>query len=282
EIQREAVSIMRERAELLAEVEEKEHATQISVYKLDGMVGKLVEMRDFTGAFFNKISYLDTKLPVSQRRLVQWMDGLQDLQSQWLGTIGRYVKDYAPIGIRNRFTEWEKKVQFATTQARELRGEVEIGHLTPTAAVSRVPRSMSAVIGANPVGGGNTSDSSNSGMSTARDMKSGGSQVHERRGAVTEPMVAVGSYMATPQPLNAEGQDRRMSGRGVGFMINENENDFASSHGFTSTPGQESKTAIRQPHLSNNDTKYRSHGEKRNSSRSSSTNYHNSSSDMTK
>ncbi|KAG0007805.1 hypothetical protein BGZ80_004212, partial [Entomortierella chlamydospora] len=285
EIQREAVNIMRERAELLAEVEEKEHATQISVYKLDGMVGKLVEMRDFTGAFFNKISYLDTKLPVSQRRLVQWMDGLQDLQSQWLGTIGRYVKAYAPTGIRDRFTEWEKKVQFATTQARELRGEVEIGHLTPTTAISRVPRSMSAVIGASPVGGSNTSDSPNFAISTARDMKSGGSQVHERRGAVTEPMFGVGSYMATPQSLKTEGHDLRMSSRGVGFVINDGENDFASSHGFTSTPRQESTSTIRQPHLSNNDSKYRSHGEKRNSSRSSSrsssTNYNHSSSDVT-
>lgn len=103
---------------------EKEHATQRSVYHLDGMVGKLVEMRDFTGAFFNKISYLDTKLPVSQRRLALWMDKLQALQSQWFRTIGRYMIVYAPVGIRNRFVKWEKDVQASALKAKELRGEV--------------------------------------------------------------------------------------------------------------------------------------------------------------
>lgn len=88
------------------------------------MVGKLVEMRDFTGAFFNKISYLDTKLPVSQRRLALWMDKLQALQSQWFRTIGRYMTAYAPPVVRSRFVEWERDVQLAALKARELRGEV--------------------------------------------------------------------------------------------------------------------------------------------------------------
>lgn len=109
---------------MLAEVRDKEHATQRSVYHLEGMVGKLVEMRDFTGAFFNKISYLDTKLPVSQRRLALWMDKLQALQSQWFRTIGRYMTAYAPPAVRSRFVEWEKDVQIAALKARELRGEV--------------------------------------------------------------------------------------------------------------------------------------------------------------
>ncbi|KAF9571140.1 hypothetical protein EC968_000998 [Mortierella alpina] len=124
EIEHEAVDILNQRRELLAEVRDKEHATQRSVYHLEGMVGKLVEMRDFTGAFFNKISYLDTKLPVSQRRLALWMDKLQALQSQWFRTIGRYMIVYAPSGIRSRFVEWEKDLQLAVMKARELRGEV--------------------------------------------------------------------------------------------------------------------------------------------------------------
>ncbi|GJJ70560.1 hypothetical protein EMPS_02909 [Entomortierella parvispora] len=120
----EASAILAERRALLSEVREKEHATQRSVYHLDGMVGKLVEMRDFTGAFFNKISYLDTKLPVSQRRLALWMDKLQALQSQWFRTIGRYMIVYAPVGIRNRFVVWERDVQASALKAKELRGEV--------------------------------------------------------------------------------------------------------------------------------------------------------------
>ncbi|KAF8953865.1 hypothetical protein BGZ52_011791 [Haplosporangium bisporale] len=124
EIEQEASAILTERRELLAEVHDKEHATQRSVYHLEGMVGKLVEMRDFTGAFFNKISYLDTKLPVSQRRLALWMDKLQALQSQWFRTIGRYMTAYAPPAVRSRFVEWEKDVQIAALKARELRGEV--------------------------------------------------------------------------------------------------------------------------------------------------------------
>ncbi|KAF9388340.1 hypothetical protein CPB97_001195 [Podila verticillata] len=124
EIEQEAGAILTERRELLAEVRDKEHATQRSVYHLEGMVGKLVEMRDFTGAFFNKISYLDTKLPVSQRRLALWMDKLQALQSQWFRTIGRYMTAYAPPAVRSRFVEWEKDVQIAALKARELRGEV--------------------------------------------------------------------------------------------------------------------------------------------------------------
>ncbi|KAG0053700.1 hypothetical protein BGZ83_000584 [Gryganskiella cystojenkinii] len=124
ELDVEANAILSERRALLSEVREKEHATQRSVYHLDGMVGKLVEMRDFTGAFFNKISYLDTKLPVSQRRLALWMDKLQALQSQWFRTIGRYMIVYAPVGIRSRFVEWERDVQASALKATELRGEV--------------------------------------------------------------------------------------------------------------------------------------------------------------
>ncbi|KAF9338169.1 hypothetical protein BG006_009544 [Podila minutissima] len=124
EIEHEAGAILTERRELLVEVRDKEHATQRSVYHLEGMVGKLVEMRDFTGAFFNKISYLDTKLPVSQRRLALWMDKLQALQSQWFRTIGRYMTAYAPPAVRSRFVEWERDVQLAALKARELRGEV--------------------------------------------------------------------------------------------------------------------------------------------------------------
>ncbi|KAF9194798.1 hypothetical protein BGZ50_005678 [Haplosporangium sp. Z 11] len=124
EIEHEANEILKQRRELLAEVQEKEHSTQRSVYHLDGMVGKLIEIRDFTGAFFNKISYLDTKLPVSQRRLALWMDKLQALQSQWFRTIARYMIAYAPSGIRGRFVEWERDVQLAVMKALELRGEV--------------------------------------------------------------------------------------------------------------------------------------------------------------
>ncbi|KAG0344386.1 hypothetical protein BG004_004524 [Podila humilis] len=124
EIEHEAGAILTERRDLLAEVRDKEHATQRSVYHLEGMVGKLVEMRDFTGAFFNKISYLDTKLPVSQRRLALWMDKLQALQSQWFRTIGRYITVYAPPAVRSRFVAWERDIQQAALKARELRGEV--------------------------------------------------------------------------------------------------------------------------------------------------------------
>ncbi|KAF9317930.1 hypothetical protein BG003_000159 [Podila horticola] len=134
EIEHEAGAILTERRELLAEVRDKEHATQRSVYHLEGMVGKLVEMRDFTGAFFNKISYLDTKLPVSQRRLALWMDKLQALQSQWFRTIGRYMTVYAPPAVRSRFVEWETDVQLAALKARELRGEVGDVQLGTSAA----------------------------------------------------------------------------------------------------------------------------------------------------
>ncbi|KAF9429993.1 hypothetical protein BGZ94_008724 [Podila epigama] len=142
EVEREANDILTERRDLLAEVREREHATQRSVYHLEGMVGKLVEMRDFTGAFFNKISYLDTKLPASQRRLALWMDKLQALQSQWFRTIGRYMTAYAPLTIRNRFVEWEKDVQQAALKARELRGEA--GEIQ--AGISSVGSSSSSMI----------------------------------------------------------------------------------------------------------------------------------------
>ncbi|KAF9927758.1 hypothetical protein FBU30_002875 [Linnemannia zychae] len=146
EIEHEALEIMTERRELLAEVREKEHATQRSVYHLEGMVGKLIEMRDFTGAFFNKISYLDTKLPVSQRRLAIWMDKLQALQSQWFQTIGRYMVVYAPSGIRGRFINWERDVQIAAMKARELRGEfVNVSHYT-SVGVSKELRTAIATL----------------------------------------------------------------------------------------------------------------------------------------
>ncbi|KAF9106039.1 hypothetical protein BGX27_009348 [Mortierella sp. AM989] len=250
EIQMEAFNIMKERTELLAEVKEKEHATQISVYNLDGMVGKLVEMRGFAGAFFNRISYLDTKLPVSQRRLALWMDRLQALQSQWLSTIGRYVTAYAPSGVRNRFIEWEKEIQLATTQARELRGsDVEIVHANASANSARTARSARAKVGTGPACGA-SQDLFSMGTTTAREMSSEGSQLRERRGAIVEPTVMAGAYMVTPQSLKTEGDDAekdvsellhlRMSGRGDGFVIKDNEVDFATAHGLTSTPGLES------------------------------------------
>ncbi|KAG0039436.1 hypothetical protein BGZ82_008291 [Podila clonocystis] len=146
EIEHEAGAILTERRELLAEVRDKEHATQRSVYHLEGMVGKLVEMRDFTGAFFNKISYLDTKLPVSQRRLALWMDKLQALQSQWFRTIGRYMTAYAPPAVRSRFVEWERDVQLAALKARELRGEVgDIQLVTSVGPTSSPPGIRSPV-----------------------------------------------------------------------------------------------------------------------------------------
>ncbi|KAG0233705.1 hypothetical protein BGW42_007291 [Actinomortierella wolfii] len=123
EVEQEAHRLLSERRELLEDVQAKEHATQRSIYHLESMVGKLVEMRDFTGAFFSKIHYLDTKLPVSHRRLAIWVDRLQALQYHWLRTIGGYMTAYAPSPIRNRFTQWEHKLQEATMHARELRGE---------------------------------------------------------------------------------------------------------------------------------------------------------------
>ncbi|KAG0289492.1 hypothetical protein BGZ98_003809, partial [Dissophora globulifera] len=71
-----------------------------------------------------KVANLDTKLPVSQRRLALWMDKLQALQSQWFSSIGHYMTVYAPSGVRTRFIEWERSVQQSAMTARELRGEV--------------------------------------------------------------------------------------------------------------------------------------------------------------
>ncbi|KAF9354558.1 hypothetical protein BGX34_010947 [Mortierella sp. NVP85] len=188
EIDREADAILREREQLLGEVRAKEHATQRSVYHLEGMVGKLIEMRDFTDAFFNKISYLDTRLPVSQRRLALWVDKLQALQSQWLGTIGRYVTAYAPIGVRDRFNNWERNVQMAALKARELGGEGEImlgSHTAP--AVTGLGSSTQPVRGR---------------MATPN-----GSSSSLQHGAGPEPLVAVSDHMVTPQSLKTEGDD---------------------------------------------------------------------------
>ncbi|KAF9586126.1 hypothetical protein BGW38_009396 [Lunasporangiospora selenospora] len=148
EIEREAMAILAERRELMTEVLEKEHATQRSVYNLEGMIGKLIEMRDFTGAFFDKISYLDTKLPASQRRLALWMDKLQALQSQWFRTIGGYVMPYAPQGVRTRFLEWERDVQLATAKARETRSDVDYNLVAGTLSSGSVTGASSHTLGA--------------------------------------------------------------------------------------------------------------------------------------
>lgn len=189
EIDREADAILREREQLLGEVRVKEHATQRSVYHLEGMVGKLIEMRDFTDAFFNKISYLDTRLPVSQRRLALWMDKLQVLQSQWLGTIGRYITAYAPTGVRDRFNSWERNVQMAALKARELRGEVgEImlgGHTAPVAT-----------------GLGSSTQPARGRMATPNSSSS-----LLQHGVGPQPPVAVSDPMVTPQSLKTEGDD---------------------------------------------------------------------------
>ncbi|KAF9943419.1 hypothetical protein BGZ67_000099 [Mortierella alpina] len=213
EIEHEAVDILNQRRELLAEVRDKEHATQRSVYHLEGMVGKLVEMRDFTGAFFNKISYLDTKLPVSQRRLALWMDKLQALQSQWFRTIGRYMIVYAPSGIRSRFVKWEKDLQLAVMKARELRGEVgdfQIG----AGGSSSTPQTIT----------GRASESDDEAVrncatvrTTAHDARSNGfhepAQSSEQRSRFdtdlsrTNSEVSVGPCMIDPQSLRTEGDD---------------------------------------------------------------------------
>lgn len=207
---------MAERRDLLAEVREKEHATQRSVYHLEGMVGKLVEMRDFTGAFFNKISYLDTKLPVSQRRLALWMDKLQALQSQWLGTIGRYMVVYAPSGIRGRFIDWERHVQIAAMKARELRGEVgdiQLGGAPSPPTISTTATSASTA------GSSSTAETSPIvGTSTARFMPMPSaaslgplglfSRNRLKRPSGDSPSHGGGSsYMVTPQSLMTEGKD---------------------------------------------------------------------------
>ncbi|KAI8602646.1 hypothetical protein EDD21DRAFT_371272 [Dissophora ornata] len=193
EMELEVKDIQAERRELLAEVWDLEHSTQRSVYHLEGMVGKLIEMRDFTGAFFNKISYLDTKLPVSQRRLALWMDRLQALQSQWLRTIGRYMIDYAPSGIRNRFTEWERNVQLAAKNARELRGEVGDIHLTDASTRSAASAVTSAAH--------NASSASLTGTVVSRSSTS----LLRSVGVVSAPSMS--SYMVTPQALKTEGDD---------------------------------------------------------------------------
>jgi len=173
-----------------------EHSTQRSVYHLEGMVGKLIEMRDFTGAFFNKISYLDTKLPISQRRLALWMDKLQALQSQWLRTIGRFMIVYAPSGIRNRFIEWERSVQLAASNARELRGEV--GEVQFTGASTR---SDSASACAASSTARNTSSDSLTGTTISRSSTS----LLRSVGVVSAPSMS--PYMVTPQALKTEGDD---------------------------------------------------------------------------
>ncbi|KAG0288340.1 hypothetical protein BGZ96_007868 [Linnemannia gamsii] len=216
EIEHDAAGILAERRDLLAEVREKEHATQRSVYHLEGMVGKLVEMRDFTGAFFNKISYLDTKLPVSQRRLALWMDKLQALQSQWFGTIGRYMVVYAPSGIRGRFVDWERDVQIAAMKARELRGEVgdiQLGGAPSPPTISTTTTSASTA------GSPSTAETGPIvGTSTARSMpmpSAAGlgplglfSRKGLKRSSGDSPSHGGGSsYMVTPQSLKTEGKD---------------------------------------------------------------------------
>ncbi|KAF9985008.1 hypothetical protein BGZ65_011960 [Modicella reniformis] len=147
EIDCESEAILREREQLLEQVEAKEHDTQRSVYHLEGMVSKLIEMRGFTDAFFNKISYLDTKLPASQRRLALWMDRLQALQFQWFKAIGQYITIYAPVGFRDRFNNWERNVQQAALKAPE-RGEVgEIQLGTHTVATAAAAAAATAVAG---------------------------------------------------------------------------------------------------------------------------------------
>ncbi|KAG0080948.1 hypothetical protein BGZ90_010714 [Linnemannia elongata] len=216
EIEHEAAEILAERRDLLAEVREKEHATQRSVYHLEGMVGKLVEMRDFTGAFFNKISYLDTKLPVSQRRLALWMDKLQALQSQWFRTIGRYMVVYAPSGIKGRFVDWERDVQIAAMKARELRGEV--GDIQLGGAPSSPPTVSTTATSASTACSSTTAETSPTvGASTARSVSmssaasSGPLGLFSRSGLKRstggDSSCGGSSYMVTPQSLKTEGED---------------------------------------------------------------------------
>ncbi|KAF9116710.1 hypothetical protein BGX30_005887, partial [Mortierella sp. GBA39] len=212
EIELEAAGILAERRDLLAEVREKEHATQRSVYHLEGMVGKLVEMRDFTGAFFNKISYLDTKLPVSQRRLALWMDKLQALQSQWFRTIGRYMVVYAPSGIKGRFVDWERDVQIAAMKARELRGEVgdiQLGGAPsspPTVSTNATSASMtcsSTTAETDPTVGASIARS----RSLSSAASSGPLRMFSRSGSKRSTGGDGSSYMVTPQSLMTEGKD---------------------------------------------------------------------------
>lgn len=204
EIDREADAILKERKKLLCEVKEKEHSTQRSVYQLEGMVGKLVEIRDFTGAFFNKISYLDTKLPVSQRRLALWIDKLQALRSQWLRTVGRYVTVYAPIGVQNRFIEWEQGVQFEAMKARELRGEV--GEIQLGGG------------GGSCVGPASSNSAGSMATSASRSIFSGsftnGSLRMDSPGSLANgSSMLVGSHMVTSQSLKTEGNDSEKDAR---------------------------------------------------------------------
>ncbi|KAI1317759.1 hypothetical protein EDD11_007933 [Mortierella claussenii] len=232
EIDLEANQILDERRGLLAEVREKEHATQRSVYHLEGMVGKLVEMRDFTGAFFNKISYLDTKLPVSQRRLALWMDKLQALQSQWFRTIGRYMIVYAPNGIRNRFIEWERNVQHAAMKARELRGEIGEIQLGGSSASSMGGSSGSG----RALSVSSNGSSSSMATSTARSM--GSSEPLSRNGGISGRH-GHGSYMVMPQSLKTEGDDSekdvsrflkmKISDQGDGCVLRDSEMLFSPS-----------------------------------------------------
>ncbi|KAF9959796.1 hypothetical protein BGZ72_008714 [Mortierella alpina] len=213
EIEHEAVEVLNQRRELLAEVRDKEHATQRSVYHLEGMVGKLVEMRDFTGAFFNKISYLDTKLPVSQRRLALWMDKLQALQSQWFRTIGRYMIVYAPSGIRTRFVEWEKDLQLAVMKARELRGELGDFQIGPGGSASpsqtitgRASESDEEVVRECVTA---TTTAHSMGPSDARELAKS-SQLRSRFDgdmSRTNSDVSIGPCMIDPQSLRTEGDD---------------------------------------------------------------------------
>ncbi|KAG0200692.1 hypothetical protein BGX33_010837 [Mortierella sp. NVP41] len=223
EIEHEAAGILAERRDLLAEVREKEHATQRSVYHLEGMVGKLVEMRDFTRAFFDKISYLDTKLPVSQRRLALWMDKLQALQSQWFRTIGRYMVVYAPSGVKGRFVDWERDVQIAAMKARELRGEVggetQLGG-APSSPPTVPTTATSTAATAEGSSSSTTETSATVGSSTARSTSSssaaspGGalgllarSVLKTSTGESSCYLVGGSSYMVTPQSLKTEGKD---------------------------------------------------------------------------
>ncbi|KAI7821708.1 hypothetical protein BC939DRAFT_202088 [Gamsiella multidivaricata] len=240
EIDREADAILEERRRLLEEVKEKEHATQRSVYHLEGMVGKLIEIRDFTGAFFNKISYLDTKLPVSQRRLALWMDKLQALQSQWFRTIGRYMTVYAPSGIRNRFIAWERDVQSAAMKARELRGEVSEIQLGGSAAPG------SAATAAANYGGTSTSARSASNASLVSSIARAGSS-----GALSQtPSISVRPHMVTPQSLRTAGEDsekdvrrflhQTVTDRADGYVITENGAVSHSSRESGPRPGPDS------------------------------------------
>ncbi|KAG0380856.1 hypothetical protein BGX24_004066 [Mortierella sp. AD032] len=276
EIEHEATGILAERRDLLAEVREKEHATQRSVYHLEGMVGKLVEMRDFTGAFFNKISYLDTKLPVSQRRLALWMDKLQALQSQWFRTIGRYMVVYAPNGIRGRFVDWERDVQIAAMKARELRGEVNDVQLggapssPPTVSTNATAGGVSASVSAAAGSSGTTTleTSPTVGSSTARSMSmsvaasaasSGPLGLFSRSSVLLKkslgensPSLGRGSlsYMVTPQSLKTEGKD---SEKDVRRLLQRRATDHEGLYGIegtgtgTETDSGSSSSSVAEP-----------------------------------